>query len=135
MNSTEQLIAALERLDRAATPGPWECPDEGERDGRRSLYSADDNHMNDCGLGPYPTHSLLAGDGWHGASYTLAHPADAELIAALRNALPALIRQQRQVADAVRTMDERGMTAHVSLIEMETERVLQAMGEGVDHGE
>jgi hypothetical protein len=95
---TPDQIAEGRALVAAATPGPWDCPDEGQFDGRRSLYSKDDNHLANAGLGPYPTHSLHAGDGWHGASYTLAHPADAELIVYLRNNASALLDAADELA-------------------------------------
>lgn len=84
-------LAALNRLDlmqREATPGPWEDVPGG-------------NPANG------PDHMRVAPPGWSGGSESLAvldydsqGGADAALIAAARNLLPALLTEAREVLAA-----------------------------------
>jgi hypothetical protein len=77
-------IAALEELEKTATPGPWE--NEGPRNNVIIWHGAGDNRV--C---------FMTSDG--------APIENAELICALRNAAPQLIAQARE-ADALRARVE-----------------------------
>lgn len=74
-DAIKTLVIELERLERAASPAPWEasaticCPDRG------TVSVQEHNHTQ-------PTHSFAT---W-----------DADLVAAARNALPALLAELRR---------------------------------------
>lgn len=81
----------LERLEKAATPGPWEGPW-----GDTHTVAAFEGKLNEHSLTNDPR-----GDAFPVTQYT--QPNDAALIAALRNALPELLRRLRAAeADAER---------------------------------
>jgi len=81
----------LERLEKSATPGPWEGPW-----GDTHTVAAFEGELNEHSLTNDPR-----GDAFPVTQYT--QPNDAALIAALRNALPELLRRLRAAeADAER---------------------------------
>lgn len=71
----------LERLEKAATPGPWEANAEATINGEPIEYRGYVEHVNGTVFRP-------------GVNNRLAE-ADAALIAAARNALPEMIKELR----------------------------------------
>jgi hypothetical protein len=87
----ESLLSELEKLDRAATPGPWVSSVEG-RDhvsGDNAIFTADDPRQIDSDV--YVSIRVTGGE-WHPVSV-----ADQDFIAAARNAIPALIAEVRRL--------------------------------------
>jgi hypothetical protein len=91
----EEQLAELERLERAATPGPWVSVVEGrdQMSGDSVIVTADDPRQD------YPdVYVSIAVNG-------RLHPAaaaDQDFIAAARNAVPALIAEVRRLRAASR---------------------------------
>jgi hypothetical protein len=87
----EELLAELERLEKAAAPGPWASSVEG-RDhiaGDNTIFTAGDPRH----VGPDVYASIrVAGGEWHPASIS-----DQDFIAAARNAVPYLIAEVRRL--------------------------------------
>lgn len=85
---TDEQLAELERLEKEATPPPWRT----ESDGHFWLISE--------GEEPSP-----AQDDYLGivASKIVGEKANADIIAAARNVLPALLDEVRRLRDAVET--------------------------------
>jgi hypothetical protein len=88
---TDDDLAELERLHAKATPGPWEVdtcddPDELRDDGWYFIWS---DH------GQVTTH-------WHSRNSRTNH----QLIAATRNALPALLAEVRRLRLALQESDD-----------------------------
>lgn len=87
----DELLNQLEKLERAATPGPWVSSAEG-RDhlaGDDVIFTADDARQVDPDV--YVTIRVSGGD-WHPVSL-----ADQDFIAAARNAIPTLIAEVRRL--------------------------------------
>jgi hypothetical protein len=87
----ERLISDLEKLEKAATPGPWVSSVEG-RDhsaGDNAIFTADDPRQVDPDV--YVSVRVAGGD-WHPVSV-----ADQDFIAAARNAIPTLIAEVRRL--------------------------------------
>jgi hypothetical protein len=75
----ESLLARLRRLDAEATPGPWRAGDGEDIDPRRrTLWASFDE-------------SLLCSDP-HSRLERFIYRQDVDLVVAMRNALPALLR-------------------------------------------
>lgn len=120
---TDDDLTNLERLDRAATPGPWEsgsstcCPDMGWVDGPAGKGTVCPQYQ-----GTKTTHTMDA--------------YDAELIAEMRNALPALLTEVRRLrsnltegeADAWQVHAQAEAQAHLATTKrlIETEAALTA---------
>lgn len=71
------MLERLDALEKAATLGPWESDDADNGKGGQLVYS------DDHGIGEYETLALTV------------NPSDGVLIAAARNALPALLAVAR----------------------------------------
>lgn len=87
----DDLLDELERLEKAATPGPWVSSIEG-RDhvaGSDAIFTREDQRQVDSDV--YVSIRVASGD-WHPASV-----ADQDFIAAARNALPKLIAEVRRL--------------------------------------
>lgn len=97
---SELDLDELERLEKAATPGPWAS------EGYGGFYTEHPDHQK-----------ADNGSGWRGASNSLGHCADgeyvdninatndAELIVAFRNSAPALISLAREALEMRARMD------------------------------
>jgi hypothetical protein len=88
----EGFLDELERLEKAATPGPWVSSVEG-RDhlaGSDAIFTAGDPRQVDPDV--YVSIRVADGD-WHPASV-----ADQDFIAAARNAIPRLIAEVRRLS-------------------------------------
>jgi hypothetical protein len=79
------VLAELERLEKAATPGPWLCDDRLARDGDTKVRQS-----NGCGVA-YCCDETASQEGIEQAKR------DAALIAAARNALGDLLKIARAV--------------------------------------
>ena len=84
----EPIIDKLERLEREATEGPWGFCDTSDRRGHEGEFRA-----------PGPLNGFMLVGPW-------TNPADAALIVAMRNALPALLSQLRE---------QRGALEHIAI--------------------
>ena len=111
-----RVLDELERLEKAATPGPW----------RADGFEID--QLSDAGEGypldHYPDCANVST--WVGASgedgpYGIQRKEDAALIAAARNALPALLRAARE-RDELRARAERAEARVKELEERERMR-------------
>ena len=102
----------LEALDKAATAGPWDEHEDCEKPGNCSVFST----------GPCVVH------------WGAVRKADAVLIAAMRNALPTLLRAARDLAavtaerDAARVEEER-WKRHSAEYRQDWEKVLASRNE------
>lgn len=91
----EPMVERLERLEREATPGPWAISDYTTVTDESSWGV----HINSDAGGPV---ACWSDKEWDFACYDDSIAADAALIVAMRNALPALLsqlREQRERAD------------------------------------
>jgi len=87
----ERELNELERLEKAATPGPWVSSVEG-RDhfaGENAIFTPDDPRQVDPDV---YVRVRVAGSDWHPVSV-----ADQDFIAAARNALPSLTAEVRRL--------------------------------------
>jgi hypothetical protein len=87
----EHSLQELERLERAATPGPWRSSIEG-RDhtaGDSAIFTVPDPRQSDSDI--YVSIRVHDG-GWHPVA-----GADQDFIAAARNSIPALIAEIRRL--------------------------------------
>lgn len=98
MESPRIDVAALERLDESATPAPWfsgDCDDAGSvTTGDGDRVCSDDNIL-------------------------VSVQEDFDLIAAMRNALPSLLRLVREAAYAARTGDVLALRAALEPFDVE----------------
>ena len=88
------LIDELERLEKAATPGPWVSSIEG-RDhlaGSDAIFTGEDPRQKDPDV--YVSIRVAGGE-WHPVSVV-----DQDFIAAARNAIPGLIAEVRRLRRA-----------------------------------
>jgi hypothetical protein len=87
----EDFLAELERLEKAATPGPWVSSIEGRdhTSGDNTILTADDPRQLDPDV--YASIRVAGGD-WHPVAIS-----DQDFIAAARNAVPHLIAEVRRL--------------------------------------
>jgi hypothetical protein len=90
---SEAEVAELTRLEKAATPGPWEVMPDGRA--RVNLVHVE--------TGP----ECSAGAGLPVFSVPRKKEGDAELIAAARNALPRLLAERRAFREALAEVYEK----------------------------
>ena len=91
------LIAELEEALKAATDGPWRC--QMDKSNHRCLIAFDDTWSKDLTLG---------------AVWSSLHdepPANARLIALMRNSLPTLIEALKRQGEALRELYDCGCVA------------------------
>lgn len=107
MADVNAAIERLERLEKAATPGPWEFihGHDGDGDSCDILVKLDDECPPDCD--PEHTNVLFdAGD---------RESSNWDLIAAARNALPALIACAKALHSAKNVIDRAYQTFYGSV--------------------
>ena len=83
---TEERLAELERLEQAATPGPWDCITQPERDCLISTEKPDaDGRHHSIVFAPH-------GKGWDAIEWGIK-ARNVQCIVAARNALPELLAE------------------------------------------
>lgn len=87
MSDLTTIIAELEEAERAASPGPWRC--QMDKNNLRCLIAYDDTWSKDLTLGAV----------W--SSINDEPPANARLIALMRNSLPTLIEAVKRQGKAL----------------------------------
>ncbi len=109
MTDARETIARLRALHEAATPGAWEADLEGDRHDQPLLYGP----TRDRWIALFPHQCLV--------STQREGQADCELIAAMRNALPALL----DAVDAAVAFNSRSYLVDAPLGLMEELRKLR----------
>lgn len=106
--SAESLLALVERLDelgKAATPGPWECGPTPRYLGSSQFADGKSRHEDPVTLRAPTVHTEEIATTW---TYLLPAMANAQLIAGMRNSLPALSAGVREmVRERARLQNER----------------------------
>lgn len=108
-------LSKLERLEKAATPGPWEGPW-----GDTHTVAAFEGELNEHSLTRDPR-----GDAFPVTQYT--HPNDAALIAVSRNALPELLRRLRAAEVELAAWKAQGSAGTIRQWREDAERWRTAM--------
>ncbi len=104
---TAETIAELERLDSAATHGPWKW-DKSASDGGAPVLTA-----SGCWRGPTRAR-VVAKAYFHDGSEDPEVHGNAALIVTLRNAVPALLAAARRVAELERELAQMRKRAELA---------------------
>ncbi len=91
---TPGALDEIERLEKAATPGLWKVDYKDHGGGEEEFIVTD--HKGDNSETEYIDH-IVIGAGWYDGPHLMCRENDGNLIAALRNAAPALIASAREL--------------------------------------